>query len=395
MSSLIVALNPPSSRAGVDFTYALTVDGQTAANHGTVAANLLPPATEVVAVVPAKMLSWHRPVIPKAPSHRLSEVLQGVLEEQLLDDPQALHFALQPGARAALGSGQPIWVAACDRAWLRGALQALEAAGRRVARVVPEMDPAIGQTWAYGTPQAAWCAQSDSHGVSVLPLDMAHGATGGAAFAEPAVAAQAEKALGVKVAIRQVAQQLVIAGQSEWNLAQFDLASAGRKNALEQVAHGWQLFAMAPQWRAVRWGLCTLLVIQFVAINAWAWKEKSALAAKRAQIRQTYVDAFPQSQPVLDPVAQMARDVAALQQAVGQVTYRDLEVMFSYVAAVLPPEKAPVAFEFKPGEVKLKGLNLSAQEAAPLESRLKEAGYFAFNQADGVVVTFNPTRSRK
>lgn len=394
MSSLIVALNPPSSRAGVDFSYALTADGQTVASHGTVATNLLPPATEVVAVVPAKVLSWHRPVIPKAPGHRLSEVLQGVLEEQLLDDPQALHFALQPGARSALGSGQPIWVAACDRAWLRAALQALEAAGRRVARVVPEMDPATGQTWAYGTPQAAWCAHSDSHGVSVLPLDMAHGAKAGAAFAEPAVAALAEKALGVKVAIRQAAQQLVMAAQSEWNLAQFDLASAGRKTPLERVAHGWQLFAMAPQWRAVRWGLGMLLVIQFVAINAWAWKEKSALTAKRAQIRQTYADAFPQSQPIIDPVAQMARDVAALQQAVGQVTYRDLEVMFSYVAAVLPEGKAPVAFEFKPGEVKLKGLTLSTQEMGALEARLKDAGYFAFSQADGVVVTFNPARSR-
>ncbi|MES2422834.1 MAG: type II secretion system protein GspL [Pseudomonadota bacterium] len=396
MSSLIVALNPPSSRAGVDFSYALTVDGQTLANHGTVSPDLLPQSTELVAVVPARMLSWHKPVLPKAPGNRLAEVLQGVLEEQLLDDPQALHFALQPGARAAQGSGAPIWVAACDKAWLRAALQALEAAGRRISRVVPEMVPDSGQWWIYGTPQAAWCAQSDSTGVSVLPLDAVQGQpAAGAVFCEPAVAALAEKQFNTKVALRQAAQQLVVAAQSDWNLAQFDLASAGRKNAGERALHGWQIFLQAPQFRALRWGLATLLLVQFVAINAWAWKESSSLSAKRAQIRQLFVDTFPQTQPIIDPMAQMARDVAALQQAVGQVTYRDLEVMFSYVAAVLPADKAPSGFEFKPGEVKLKGVTLSAQELSSMESRLKEVGYFAFTQADGLVVTFNPTRGAK
>ncbi len=62
---------------------------------------------------------------------RLRSILEGLLEDRLLDDPAQLHFALQPGARA----GSPVWVAVCDRSWLRDHLQALEAARpTRIAR---------------------------------------------------------------------------------------------------------------------------------------------------------------------------------------------------------------------------------------------------------------------
>lgn len=389
MSSLIVALNPPSSRAGVDVTYAVTQDGQTLASHGTVAIHLLPPSTELVAVVPARMLSWHRPSIPKAPANRLAEVLQGALEEQLLDDPASLHFALQPGARALQGSGEPIWVAACDKAWLRGALQALEAAGRRITRVVPEMVPGSGECWVSGTPQSAWCVMSDASGVSVLPLEASPAKPLVPVFAEPAVAALAEKVLGVKVGLRQGVQQLVVAARGDWNLAQFDLISAGRKVGTDRLMHGWEVFARAPQWRAVRWGLGAALAIQFLAINGWAWKENSALSAKRAQLKQTFAETFPQVKPIVDPVAQMAREVASLQQAVGQATPRDLEVMLSQLAAALPEGRSPSALEFSTGELKLKGLTLSGPELNTIESRLKEAGYFAFTQDNGLTVRFN------
>ena len=388
MSSLIVALNPPSSRAGVDVTYATTLDGQAVASHGTVAANLLPPSTELVAVVPARMLSWHHPVIPKAPGNRLAEVLQGALEEQLLDDPASLHFALQPGARALQGSGQPVWVAACDKAWLRGALQALEASGRRVTRVVPEMAPGSGECWVSGTPQSAWCVMPDAHGLAVLPLEASPKPTV-PVFAEPAVAALAEKVLGVKVNLRQNVQQLVAAARTDWNLAQFDLVSVGRKVGADRLLHGWEVFARAPQWRAVRWGLGAALAIQFVAINGWAWKENAALSAKRAQLKQTFSDTFPQVKPIVDPVAQMAREVAALQQAVGQATARDLEVMLSQLATALPDGRTPAALEFSTGELKLKGLTLSGAELNTVEARLKEAGYFAFTQDNGLTVRFN------
>lgn len=394
MSSLIVVLPAPGSPASADYVYALTPDGQSLADHGTAPANLLPDATELVAVVPARMVSWHRPTVPKAPANRLSEVLQGTLEENLLDDPETLHLALEPGARSALGSGEPIWVAACDKEWLREVLQGLEAVDLRVTRIVPEVVPGLDQWWVHGTPQSAWCAQSDALGVAVLPLAAVQSATVPPVFAEPAVAALAEQTFGVKVTIRQMAQQLVLAAQTDWNLAQFDLATAGRKGTSQRLLHGWQLFVLAPQWRALRWGLVALFVVQLFAINGLAWNEKSALNAKRAEVRKIYLDTFPQAQVVLDPAAQMTRDVSALQQAVGQVTYRDLEVMLSYAAAVLPGERKPTALEFKPGEVKLKGISITPDELKSMDTRLGEAGYHMSSQADGLVISFNPTKAR-
>ena len=68
---------------------------------------------------------------------RVRSVLNGLLEDRLLDEPERLHFALEPGARAGVSA----WVAACNRIGLRSVVQALETAGRRVTRIIPEFAP--------------------------------------------------------------------------------------------------------------------------------------------------------------------------------------------------------------------------------------------------------------
>src|SRR4051812_20158586 len=125
MSTLVVAIPLAPATAATEWAYALTPDGRTLGDHGSSLAALLPvprgTGAEIVAVVPVQALAWHRADLPRgaAPgSPRLRNALEGLLEEQLLDEPEALHLALQPGARA----GEPAWVAVCDRAWLRAAL---------------------------------------------------------------------------------------------------------------------------------------------------------------------------------------------------------------------------------------------------------------------------------
>ena len=144
MSSLYVLIPPDPARADSDFPYVLSPDGRAVAAHASATAARLPAATgaaaEVVVVLPAEALSWHRVQLPKGVgpgSSRLRPVLEGLLEDHLLDEPEALHFALAPQPRP----GEPVWVAVCQRAWLRACLNALEAAGRPVSRVVPEIAP--------------------------------------------------------------------------------------------------------------------------------------------------------------------------------------------------------------------------------------------------------------
>src|SRR6218665_3498908 len=188
MSPLILFLPPGRRGPATEYSYTLTADGHHATGHGSAPAALLPapptpapqldapgpprppapllpepagPGAEVVAVVPARALSWQRLLLPPGlplgagqQTPRLRSALEGLLEDRVLDDVGQLHFAIEPGAQV----GQALWVAVCDRDWLRENLQALEAAGRRVARVVPEFAPgptasAGPELCALGTPE--------------------------------------------------------------------------------------------------------------------------------------------------------------------------------------------------------------------------------------------------
>lgn len=405
MSTLILYL--PQARPGpaTEYSYTLTADGHTALRHATAPAALLPeptrPGGEVVAVVPARALSWQRVQLPPGLSvgtgqqtPRLRSALDGLLEDRVLDDASQLHFALQPGARA----GEPVWVAVCDRAWLRENLQALEAAGRRVARVVPEFAP--GPTGSgrpelcvLGTPDDACVVltgQGADHGVAVLPLSIASvmlaraglapdapadGDDATVVRAEPAVAALAERTLGQRVALHTASQRALEAARSDWDLAQFELASTGRTRALRQAGSVVSALVNAPQWRAARWGAGLLLVAHLAGLNAWAWQERKALAAKQTAVRSTLTQTFPKVQVVVDAPVQMERELAQLRQAAGSVSPRDLEPLLAAAGTALPAGQQPTGIEYTPGELRLRGIALPPDEEPALSARLQAAGY--------------------
>lgn len=412
MSTLILFL--PAVRPGpaTEYSYTLTADGHTALRHASAPAALLPepsrPGGEVVAVVPARALSWQRVALPPGlplgagqQTPRLRSVLEGLLEDRLLDDAAQLHFAIQPGAQA----GAPVWVAVCDRAWLRENLQALEAAGRRVARVVPEFAPgptASGspELCALGTPEEAFVVLTGhgaDQGVAVLPLTpmaltlaqaaqpLSNAAVNGDAGdnpalivrAEPAVAALAERTLGQRVALHTASQRALDAARGEWDLAQFDLASTSRTRALRKAGSLLSAGLYAPQWRAARWGLGLLVVAHLVGLNAWAWQERQALAAKQAGVRAALTQTFPQVQVVVDAPVQMERELALLRQAAGSVSARDLEPLLAAAGTALPDGRLPTAIEYTPGELRLRGVALAPDEETALSSRLQATGYRA------------------
>ena len=405
MSTLILFLPLAPSGPTADYSYTLTADGHTALRHASAPAALLPeparPGGEVVAVVPAQALSWQRVQLPQGvplgtgqQTPRLRSVLEGLLEDLLLDDPAQLHFALQPAARA----GEPVWVAVCDRAWLREALQVLEAAGRRVSRVVPEFAPgttASGQPelFALGTPEEAHlvlCGHGVEQAVAVLPLSsMALGLIGPVATsadtddaappvrAEPAVAALAERTLGRPVVLHTASQRALDAARGDWDLAQFDLASTGRTRALRQAGSAASAFLYAPQWRAARWGAGLLAAAHLVGLNAWAWQERNALAAKQAGVRNALTQTFPKVQVVVDAPVQMERELAALRQAAGSVSPRDLEPLLAAAGAALPAGQLPNALEYSTGELRLRGVTLTGEEQTAVVTRLQAAGYSA------------------
>lgn len=396
MALLLVTAPLPPAPAGGDYGWAVwSSDGRKLRSQGSAPPALLPSNDELTLGVPAAALSWHQVTMPQGSMSgavRLRSVLNGLLEDRLLDDPEQLHFALEPDARA----GVPVWVAACNRLWLRGVVQALEGAGRRVTRIVPEFAPqpagAAPMVFAVGEPGTAQLVVCDTDGVTLLPLDAAAVALVGtlpegmAMLAEPAVAELAESLFGRRVPIVKPAARWLQASRSPWDLAQFDLASSGRARATKKLAATWRALRHGPEWRLARWGALVLVVAQLIGLNAWAWKERSALDGKRAAVNSILKQTFPSVQLVVDAPAQMTREVATLQQATGGVSSIDLEPMLGALATSLPPGRVPSAIDYSAGQLRLRGLGLQPSEASKVAATLSARGYGARSEGDLLLV---------
>ena len=401
MSTLIISLPLAAHDATTGYDYALTPDGQTLKAHASVPLALLPAVErgrDVVAVVPMASLSWHTVELPKGVgpnSPRLRAILEGLLEDKLLDEAEHLHLALAPGAAV----GALTWVAACDKRWLRGHLQALEASKRPVARLVPEFSPQTGplQIYAVGEddlPQLVVTGEA-AGGVMCLPLTAAALALiplvsapdeEVLVLAEPGVAELAEQLLQRKVDLQTPPQRWLEAARSPWDLAQFELASSGRTRTYKRLSSVTRELLHAPGWRPARWGIVVLLLANLTGLNAWAWKEQSALQTQRLAVRATLMQTFPQVKVVVDAPLQMEREVAALRQATGAASGRDLDAMLAALAGALPADRAASAIEYVAGAARVKGLQLSAPEVASLAGQLKGQGYTAQVEGDALLL---------
>lgn len=403
MTTLIVTLPSAPSDAAALYDYVLTPDGSTVGEQSRAPLALLPQAGkaggEVVAVVTAGKLSWHQVQLPKGTlgrrffqeggALRVRAVLEGLLEDRLLDDTEQLHFALEPQPK----TDAPVWVAVCDRAWLRAALQALEQAGLELSRIVPDFTPdSLTDTlYVVGEPDAAHMVFNDRGGVAVWPLTAASVALlnwseGRAIVAEPAVAALAEQLFKRTVTLQQSAQRRLQAIQSPWDLAQFDMVNSNSARTWKRWSASISSLLRAPRWRAARVALLALLLVNLAGLNAWAWKQQAAINAQRLAIGAVLTSTFPNVRVVVDAPIQMAKEVAALQQASGAPSGRDLESLLSAFVAVAPVATAPTAIEFVAGEVRMKGLKLKAEDLPALSFKLKPQGYSATAEGDSVLI---------
>ncbi len=370
--------------------------------------------TDTVAVVPARALSWHQVELPKGTlrSPRLRAVLEGLLEDLLLDEPAQLHFALQPNVTAET----PVWVAVCNKAWLRDALAALQANAVTVRRVVPEWAPAIGNSvpsapervWVIGEPHNAHLVWADTQGVHQLPLPAdqtlphwlpwLHTSPDSAThiapelWAEPAVAQYAEQLFHrpAKIATPQERMQTTVGAQ--WDLAQFDLAR--RNPLLNRAASGLAALAGAPQWRPARWAMLCIVLAQLVGLNVFAWRASSVLEAQRAQIGNVFSSTFPKVSVVVDPVLQMQREVAALLQNAGSASPRDFDSLLAMYGTILnsfspiaPTDSAQAAIEFIAGELRVTGNVPNAQQLDAASGLLQAQGFAAKLDGNTLVIT--------
>lgn len=415
-----------ASRLGqTPWKWVLSEDGRQITSQGETPPALWPRANRLVVACPPQALSWFSTDLPKVPGGRLKAALAGALEEALLDDPQDLHFALPPLGKP----GRRCVVAVMNRARLEWALQAVEATGREIDRVVPCFAPsppgiparAHFQESGVDGPSCCHLVWADADGVACLPLlgegarawvqqamtqpaaqaaasrlpkvseastdpmaaaSREHGPAMPPAAAHthevawtttPGAAVPAEAWAGRPVSVVAEAQPWLEAAGSDWELRQFDLAP--RHRGMRAGRDAWRRF-FGPTWRPVRWGIAALLGVNVVGLHAWAWSQQQAVESRRQAQSTLLKTTHPQVRVVLDPPLQMTREAERLREAAGQPGEADLEAALAAAAATWPAGLAPAqALRYERAELSLTVGGITSAQVSAMNERLRPLGW--------------------
>jgi hypothetical protein len=324
---------------------------------------------EVVGVLPWQQVSWHLIEVPQdgeklllsdqgtylnnaAHKNKAHQLLQGLLEEQLLDDLTQLHWvsgklmapplAKDPvlNATGSTKTSDPgpsqLWVACCSKTWLKETLGALEEHSITVHRLVPEFEPSLmsDDLYAMDGPMGLEFVLSNSSGVMGFPKQVLASLTTSLkrpfkVHFEPAVSDQMTALFQGETELQTRAQRLLQASQSSWDFARGEWGQGSAKRMLKVVQKAMGQFLNQKEWRLARLGLVLLLVINVLALNAWTWKEHASRQTQKDQLTQILKTAFPDIQVVVDPMVQMRRALVALQQKTATPNNGDFEHLLS------------------------------------------------------------------
>ncbi|CAI8692562.1 type II secretion system protein GspL [Burkholderia pyrrocinia] len=356
---------------------------------GRAALALLPRANATVLIVAARDVLLLAAKVPPLKGPKLRQALPNIVEDQLIQDPLGCHIALDP---VALPDGRRV-LAVVDRAWFRAICDAFAAAGHRHLSAVPatrclpaprtsaetaSVAPVDGE--AAGAADAALVADAvepparPATVAAVLGLATAVEPALVEAGALPAVAgaprlelAVARGALGegfAAPASRAAGTLAALAGGGDVELyelgepgAEPRLASVGRtdgpllpgaaplsfdtfaRRALTERFDLCQFEFESQPWRFDRATVKRLRVpialvaatlgVAVVGMNLHWWKLSRERDALSAQITETLLSAFPKTTTVLDPPAQMQRQLDQLRLAAGELSPNDFLALAS------------------------------------------------------------------
>lgn len=139
MSTLIVLLPPrdpavPSQEWQLpELPFVLLDKSGRTQRAGRSSLALLPRGTTTVLMVAARDLLMMPAMLPPLRGPKLRQALPNIVEDQLIQDPQTCHIAVDP---QALADGRRV-LAIIDRGWFRFVYEAFTAAGHRSLRAVP------------------------------------------------------------------------------------------------------------------------------------------------------------------------------------------------------------------------------------------------------------------
>ncbi|KML55115.1 general secretion pathway protein GspL [Burkholderia cepacia] len=356
---------------------------------GRAALALLPRASATVLIVAARDVLLLAAMVPPLKGPKLRQALPNIVEDQLIQDPLGCHIALDP---AALPDGRRV-LAIVDRAWFRTICDAFTAAGHRHLSAVPATRclpaPRTSAEAAAAAPAdgevanladaalAAGAVEPPAHppavaavlglAAAVEPALVEAGALPAAAGAPRLELAVARGALGegfAAPASRAAGTLAALAGGGDVELyelgepgAEPRLASVGRtdgpllpgaaplsfdtfaRRALTERFDLCQFEFESQPWRFDRATVKRLRVplalvaatlgVAVIGMNLHWWKLSRERDALSAQITETLLSAFPKTTTVLDPPAQMQRQLDQLRLAAGELSPNDFLALSS------------------------------------------------------------------
>jgi len=392
MSTLLILLpDAPSPATGTqDYEFWFSPDAQAPARAGgrgeRAPLAALPKADRVIALIGDAAVSWHTVRLPQAlKGPKLRSALSGVLEEQLLDDPERVHLAIMdadkglpglPGdednqeTRLEDGENPPRWVAAIARDPLRAHLEAIQSAGLLLESLLPLSWPDGGlgghvDQGADGQPRLrAWSPP----GIATFPMTSAGVRTWlgeswwtqAKVSATPVVSAEAERLLGRPVEVLNETERAWAALRAPINLLQFEFTP--RQRGWQRLYRAWQV-VQGPEWRPFRWGVVGLVAVQILGVNVMAWQQRRAVDLRHAEQEQLLRQTFPQIRTVRDAPAQMQRETELSRARAGQVGPGDLEDLLAAVARAMPAGQPPLqGLRFESNRLLLTGLPAPIRE---------------------------------
>ena len=396
-------LNSHIPQSNCEFAFVVSNEARTILSSGHAPLELLPKADITILVAPAQALSWHQIAIPKVSQSQMRAVLDGLLEEQLLDDTSLTAIALSP--KSQIGKeGIKTWIATCNKAWLSESIAKFETAGQRVVQVVPAFEPEKSESESYafitGTTEEAFLTTVSVKGVLTFPMSShtqtqssnlssglkQHIPNDAIVFSEPAVAEIAENILERSIQIRQISVGLLDSADTEWELAQFDQKLSGDGDGIKRIRRTWQAFWQSMAWRPARWGLIGLLLANVIGLNAWAWHQKNSLETKKTLIANQLTQIFPQVKVVVDPLLQMNKEMASLRQITGSVSAQNFETVLSAFSLHTGTNSPPTTIEFMTNKTTFTGLNLTDAEFAQAQLKMKANGYTLTRDGNRIAV---------
>jgi general secretion pathway protein L len=323
----------------------------------------MPAIRSAVLLVDARDVTLVEAKVPALPAARLAQALPNIVEDQLLQDPAACVLALG----AALGEGRRI-IAAADRGWLEFVLGVFERRGVSVSAVWPAQ-------LALAPTEGGLTVACTRTGLTIRTA-----AQSGLGWPGGEDASQSAQALAQALRLLEPqtpwSRTRVLLEDASWRdgfeaaLGRPDLGlgfeplgaalTVSGVDLLDSIQRGgrqrWWASIDAHLWRAPAVLALCCAMVALVGLNL-QWLSMSRERARlQAELTRTFLQAFPKSQVVVDPLLQMQRQVEALRVGAGRSGPQDFGPMLARFAAALGPagSDALSLIEYREGRLKVR-----------------------------------------